>query len=146
MARTPRRWEPLLLLDYDTRAEYRDFPVRARFLARWLDLPLTGFRIRRRRSSRGWHVVVYIRSMPEVAAAFPPLAIVCAQAILGSDWKREGFNLVRAMYLSAAPVSWQQIGRWNTLYLRKMGAFDNGIGKPAPFPDGDSVLIKQHEE
>lgn len=141
----PKRWEPLLLLDYDTRADYRGFPERARFLARWLNLPLDGFRIRRRRSARGWHVIVFVRPQSEAAAVCTPLVVVCAQAILGSDWKREGFNLVRAIHLPDAPTSWQQVGRWNTLYLRKMGAFNDGIGEHAPSPAGDPV-VTVHDE
>ena len=124
------RFRPLLLLDFDTREAYREFPMRARFLARWLDMPLTTFRVRRRRTARGWHVIIY--SNHPRWAEYEPLAIVAAQALLGSDWKREGFNFVRALHLNDAPEAWQKLGRWNTLYIRKMGAFDLGIRESAP--------------
>lgn len=130
------KYRVLLMLDFDSYEAYREFPMRARFLARWLDLPLTLFRIHRRRTARGWHVVVYAAadlwedtwpgSRPQ------PRNIVIAQAILGSDWKREIFNFVRVLHLHEAPKSWQKTGRWNTLYTRKMGAFDDGIRETAP--------------
>lgn len=123
---------PLFLLDFDTYSSYREFPMRARFLARWVGFPLSLFQIRRRRTLRGWHVVVYLRDglnwMPS------PLEIVAAQAILGSDWKREGFNFVRARTLRDAPPSWQEAGRWNTLYWRKMGEITLAVGNQNPLP------------
>jgi hypothetical protein len=71
--------------------------------------------VRYRSSSRKWHVVVYLYCyrLP------PPLFIVAAQAICGSDWKREAFNLLRAKNLPNAPREWRRNGRWNTLYREK---------------------------
>lgn len=120
---------PFLFLDFDTREAYREFPMRARFLARWVGIPLSSFRIRRRRTARGWHIVVFKQGSQ---LEYEPLAVVAAQALLGSDWKREGFNLVRALHLNEAPAAWQKIGRWNTLYARKMGALDLGVRDIAP--------------
>lgn len=124
----------LLMLDFDSYEAYREFPMRARFLARWLDLPLSLFRIKRRRTARGWHVVVYAAADSDTLASHwsQPRNIVIAQVILGSDWKREIFNFVRVLHLHEAPLSWQKTGRWNTLYTRKMGAFDDGIRGSAP--------------
>jgi hypothetical protein len=124
----------ILLLDFDTREAYREFPMRARFLARWLDIPLSSFRIRRRRTVRGWHVVVFLSRdfLDTNPLCHEPVNVVLAQLILGSDWRREIFNFVRVLHLKDAPESWQQLGRWNTLYTRKMGAYDNGIQETAP--------------
>jgi hypothetical protein len=127
----------LLLLDFDSAEAYRDFPMRARFLARWLGLVSdevnyrerwADFRVKRRRTARGWHVVVYYPA--ELVAYVPPLQIVALQALLGSDWKREGFNLVRVLNLKDAPEAWQT--RWNVLYTQKFGAVDFGVRDNAP--------------
>lgn len=114
---TTRRWRAFLLLDFDTCESYRAFPRRARFVLAQFGQPQRRFRVRRFRSHSGkWHVVVlmYCRRLP------PPLAIAALQAILGSDWKRETFNLVRARKLGNAPPAWQHNGRWNTLYIEKL--------------------------
>lgn len=56
---------------------------------------------------------------------FPPLAVVAMQAILGSDGRRETFNLLRALRLSEAPAFWHE--RWNVLYSEKFGRVDDMI-------------------
>lgn len=111
--KTPER--ALLLLDFDTRESYRAAPERLRFLARWFDVPFASCRVRRFRTRRGWHMVVYYRGVKRFTAA----QIVAAQAIAGSDWRRETFNLVRARHLTSAPKSWRRVGVWNTLYAEK---------------------------
>lgn len=118
------KWRPLFALDFDTWEQYRAFPERARFVlmtfvdySRRRQSPIRRFRIRRFRShNRKWHVVVYVRS-----ARLPsPILIVALQAILGSDWKRETFNLYRARQLPLAPQSWRLFSAWNTLYREKL--------------------------
>lgn len=109
------RERALLLLDYDTYESYRDAPQRLRFLAYWLDVPQRACRLSRLRTRRGWHLIVYYRGVKRFTAA----QIVAAQAIAGSDWRREAFNLVRARHLTAAPKSWRKVGAWNTLYREK---------------------------
>lgn len=112
----------MLLLDFDTFAAYREFPMRARMLARWMDAPLSDFRIRRFRSQNGgYHIVVYAHR-PQWFLT--PLKTVCVQALLGSDWKRELFNFVRVGHLYGVPNAW--LTRWNVLYSDKLGAFDSG--------------------
>lgn len=64
--------------------------------------------IRFDRTRRGWHVVVGIKEAVE-----PPM-IVAAQAILGSDYKREAFNLMRVQSLPHVSPYWRE--RWNVLY------------------------------
>lgn len=120
------------MLDFDTWESYREFPMRARFLARWLDLPLNLFRIRRRKTARGWHVVVYLSAEVRHQWCAEPSSIVVAQLILGSDWRREIFNFIRVIHLADAPESWRHLFRWNTLYKRKFGAFDDGVRGSAP--------------
>ena len=119
---------PVLVLDFDTYTQYREFPMRARMLARWLDLDFHQFRIARYRTAKGWHVIVYQHS----TVTYSPLEIVCAQALLGSDWKREVFNFVRSYHISEAPAAWQKMGRWNTTYSRKMGVIDEGMRETTP--------------
>lgn len=64
--------------------------------------------IRYDKTKRGWHVVVGI------AETLSPSVTVAAQAILGSDYKREAFNLMRVQALADVPPFWS--GRWNVLY------------------------------
>lgn len=63
--------------------------------------------IRYDRTKRGWHVIVLWNK------GLHPLAIVALQAVLGSDLKREGLNLMRVM---SNPRS----KKWNLLYSRKL--------------------------
>lgn len=111
-----RHWRVILLLDFDSFGDYRAFPEKARFLIRTFGLRMDHCRLRRRRSHSGkWHAVILYKCV----RLPPPAVIVAAQAILGSDSRRETFNLLRAVRLKSAPEAWQLIGRWNTLYERK---------------------------
>lgn len=60
----------------------------------------------------GHHVMVKLNT------GIPALAAVAIQAILGSDWRRETYNLGRALVLADAPAFWQF--RWNVLYANKL--------------------------
>jgi hypothetical protein len=113
---TAKTHEPLLLLDFDDWQSYRAAPQRMRFAARWLGCPLSDFRLMRHRTARGWHIIVYARR----GYVAEPLTVVALQAICGSDWRRETFNLVRARNLAAAPPEWRKVGAWNTLYREKL--------------------------
>lgn len=62
------------------------------------------------RTRRGWHVTI---AVPRRLSAH---TVVCLQAILGSDPKRETFNLVRVRNLRNVPPFWR--GRWNVFYTR----------------------------
>lgn len=66
--------------------------------------------VRYDRTARGWHVVVGINRR------LTPAVIVAAQAILGSDLKREAFNLMRVQQLRHMPAFWRS--RFNVLYAR----------------------------
>jgi hypothetical protein len=63
--------------------------------------------VRYDKTARGWHVIVGLNRKIE------PLLTVALQVILGSDPKRERFNLVRAM-------SGTRNRRWNMLFERKV--------------------------
>lgn len=69
--------------------------------------------VRLERSRRGWHVRIAL-----AGRRLPPSAIVAIQAILGSDYRREVFNLFRALQLPGAPAFWRS--RHNVLYHRKL--------------------------
>ena len=66
--------------------------------------------IRYDRTAHGWHVVVGVNRRLS-----PPM-IVAAQAILGSDRKREAFNLMRVQQLRQMPAFWRS--RFNVLYAK----------------------------
>jgi hypothetical protein len=59
-----------------------------------------------------------IHASIEVEETLTATAIVALQAILGSDWKRETYNLMRALVVDQAPDFWQP--RWNVLYSAKL--------------------------
>lgn len=77
----------------------------------WRLSKLLGIRpvwIRMDRTVRGWHLIV------EWSRRFRPIEIVCIQAVLGSDLKRETFNLARVFSGKA------RNRRWNLLFERKI--------------------------
>ena len=100
-----RSTEPLtfLKLDFDGPLP-REFFFRLVHCSRLWRWPLAGVRYDRTR--HGWHVIVGVEK------ALPSLAIVAAQAVLGSDPKREAFNLMRIQYPPCG--FWRD--RWNVLY------------------------------
>lgn len=113
-------WEVIAKLDFDSPRIPADFIARCKFLL-LLCSPETEewtraaprFRLCRYRSTNGgWHVE--IRSDRVVLG---PREQVAVQAILGSHWRREAFNLVRAVLVHEAPRAWRT--RWNTLYRQK---------------------------
>ena len=66
------------------------------------------------RTHKGWHVTIHLRN------GLRREEIVAAQAILGSDKKREMLNLMRVMAMNRYGASpfWRK--RWNILYSRKL--------------------------
>jgi hypothetical protein len=64
--------------------------------------------VRYDRTRHGWHVIV------AVDVELSNETIVAAQAILGSDPKREAFNLMRCRYLRLQSKFWR--ARFNVLY------------------------------
>lgn len=96
-----------LKLDYDGRIP-RDFAARVALLCNVQRL--TPVVIRFDRTRRGYHAVVTVRQR------LSPWRIVFAQAVLGSDWKREIFNSRRVIAWRTVPAFWR--ARWNVLYAR----------------------------
>ena len=94
----------LLYLDIDGRlpATMHERLTRTLRLWRW---PVEA--IRYDRTKRGWHVIIAVRKR------LCALTMVAAQAILGSDPKREAFNLIRVRQLR---VSGRRAHPWNVLY------------------------------
>lgn len=90
------------------------YPARWFFRAQWLARRM-GWRIVYQAMSRstngGWHGELGI------AGRVPMLQVIAAQAIIGSDWAREAYNLRRATSpaFAASPL-WRQ--RTNVLYER----------------------------
>ena len=73
-----------------------------------------------RKTRRGWHVIV------RVAETVAPIVTVAVQAMLGSDWKRENYNLARAGQLANVPPSWREARRWNALYTSHTQVYRRG--------------------
>lgn len=100
----------VLRLDYDRARLPRDSYRRVVAVLRWLRLrPLA---LVYRRTARGWHVKVAL------SRRCSALVVVALQAILGSDPKRETFNLVRARVLPRVPSEWRN--RYSVLFGRKL--------------------------
>lgn len=100
----------VLRLDYDRARLPRDSYRRIVAALRWLRLrPLA---VVYRKTARGWHVKI------AVGRRCSPLVVVALQAILGSDPKRETFNLVRARTLPRASPEWRN--RYSVLFGRKL--------------------------
>jgi hypothetical protein len=97
-------------LDYDSRDELEEGVRRMRFLRSLPCIDAERFNMSRYRTRRGWHVEIY--SNMELA----PAEIVALQAILGSDFRRESFNLYRAHKLPLTPLFWRRLSRWNVLH------------------------------
>lgn len=96
-------------LDYDG-ALPRDFAKRLDWIAD--TVPFTVRRVERLRSQNGGHhVIVHVRE------DLPLYACVTVQALMGSDYKRETFNLIRVMRLAVTPRFWR--ARLNVLYASK---------------------------
>lgn len=102
----------LLKLDLDGGATVRGVLQRITHWARLTRLRVQA--VRYSRSRHGWHVMV------QVWQRLSPAEIVAAQAMLGSDWRREAFNLLRVRALGRAPRFWRQPGRWNVFFSGKL--------------------------
>lgn len=76
--------------------------------AEWKALPSAGER------TRLAHAVIPLKALYELS----PVETVAMQLLLGSDPKREAFNLLRAHNLGDAPAFWRD--RWNVLYAEKL--------------------------
>lgn len=98
------------MLDFDFRRVPRVRPI-------WSVFRVVGLRpawIRTDRTRRGWHVVIGLRENLQ------PAETVALQAILGSDDRREGLNLMRVIAIrkNPPPAFWKN--RWNLLFSSKL--------------------------
>jgi hypothetical protein len=102
-----------LLLDFDDpRLDRVAAGERIEMVCRTVGLDVYNYEFTQ--TARGWHGMVLL--CEKVA----PAVEVALQAIMGSDWKRETFNLQRALVLAGAPDFWRE--RWNVLYANKLEA------------------------
>jgi len=99
----------VLRMDYDRLRIGRAYS-RVMGALRWLRLRPVAVVFRR--TERGWHMKVALTRRCQ------PLVVVALQAILGSDPKREVFNLLRARALPRVPVEWRN--RYSILFGRKL--------------------------
>lgn len=111
----------LLYCDYDGKIPANLLPwiTQCCKLWRW---PIEAIRYDRTR--RGWHIVVGVKRK------VPLPLVVAAQAIFGSDPRREMFNVMRAQEVKAMPKFWRE--RANVLYVshsRGVQFRDTGIPK-----------------
>lgn len=95
----------LIYLDVDRRTPPPILAFVTECCRRW-GWPLEAVRYDRTR--RGWHIIVAVRK--RVA----PALILAAQAMWGSDPRREMFNLSRVQELRRVAPFWRD--RWNVLY------------------------------
>lgn len=104
-------------LDYDSREELRAGIERMRFvlsLARSNGFNPGRIVLKRHRTRRGWHVELLARIQ------LRPVEMVALQSLLGSDYRREAFNLFRSLALPSAPGFWRQLGNWNVLHRERL--------------------------
>jgi hypothetical protein len=98
-----------LLCDFDGRLP-RDLWKRIEMVARFHRFRVLGVGVGYSGSGKGFHVVVVTNKR------LSPMRVVCLQAIIGSDWKRELFNSRRAAAWRRVPRFWRSRG--NVLYSR----------------------------
>lgn len=105
-----------LKLDFDRKKPPANIVERINTVFRWLGGRPAVIQVKRS-NSKGWHVRITTRA----TWARNDVAVVAVQAILGSDRRREMFNLMRALRLATAPRFWRMSGhRWNPTYRRKL--------------------------
>lgn len=94
-----------LLLDVDGPVP-RDLEARVRWALWQVRERCTGYWLRRTR--HGWHVGI------AVTGRWSPWRLVAMQACLGSDWRREVFNVAKVQRVR------NRRAPWNVLYTRKV--------------------------
>lgn len=80
------------------------------WVLRTMKLPVRSVSYRRTR--HGWHVEI------EIARQMHPWRVIAIQAVLGSDYRRETFNLRRTSQWSRLPAVARK--HWNVLFSRKI--------------------------
>lgn len=99
----------VLRLDFDNTRQITEAQLaRMEWVCRMLRWRIVAVALAPSRS--GWHVEIVLSR--RISAE----SLVAAQALCGSDFKRETFNLARARRLRAVPAWWRVPSRWNVLY------------------------------
>lgn len=106
-----------LLCDFDFPGDYYRQRRGPKLGPLWVTLrtcQLTPQWIEMRRTRKGWHVVIRLHR------PLQPAEQVAVQAVLGSDRRREGLNLMRVLCMRRVGASefWQ--ARWNVLFMKKL--------------------------
>lgn len=104
----------LLYLDFDEPIEEEPFFRHVKMIASmcFIDLDIKAIH----KTERGVHVILFAEWKDR--KSLEPAEMVALQLLLGSDFKREAFNLLRAHTLGDAPAFWRD--RWNVLYSEKV--------------------------
>lgn len=98
-------------VDYDSATLPAGLEDRIGHVAACMGVRVRWYALNRSSGGVGWHLRVC------VSRRLAPVRVVLAQALLGSDWRREGFNAARVRGLAGAgPLARD---RWNVLYSRK---------------------------
>jgi len=101
----------LLKVDYDAARLPDALEDRIGHVAACMGARVKWYALNRSSGGVGWHLRVC------VTGRHGPARVVLAQSLLGSDWRREAFNLARARGLRGAGELART--RWNVLYGRK---------------------------
>jgi hypothetical protein len=101
----------LLKVDYDQAQPPDGLEDRLGHVAACMGARVVWYALNRSSGGRGWHMRV------QLSRRLSPVRVVLAQALLGSDWRREGFNAARVRSLRDASPEARE--RWNVLYSRK---------------------------
>jgi hypothetical protein len=97
----------IIKVDYDGRIPH-DWQERFGRISRAFNVRILSVLFRR--TARGYHVEC------RITGRVTAVALVAAQAIAGSDWRREAFNLSRVRRTRKGAGA----GRWNILFERKI--------------------------
>ena len=104
-----------LKLDYDQTNPQKTLSAdRLKFVAKLLRLEIKD--IKAYRTANGIHIRIVLRSPVH------PLIAVTIQSLMGSDYARETYNLIRVLNLTAKPEQYSQTAHetWNVLYYKKL--------------------------
>lgn len=104
----------LLFLDFDDEIDSEKFLRHVKMISSMASVDLDVKAIHK--TARGVHVILDAEWRDR--KPIEPVEVVCLQILLGSDFKRESFNLLRAHSLGDAPAFWRD--RWNVLYSEKL--------------------------
>lgn len=118
MGRVTKTVDPYeVLCDFDYPGDYyrqRRGPVLGPIWVTLRTCGLTPQWMQFRKTRKGWHLVI------RFWRPLLPAEQVAIQAVLGSDRRREGLNLMRVLCMRQKGASAFWRGRWNVLFDRKL--------------------------